>query len=226
MSDVSAIAAQQADGCFRTVCQRVTADSFGGGVDGPYGVDRDQTASMGDSNLLGSTEKARGADLLIVSDRTVEITTGYQSAGTRSWKVGLSLLVAQAAIVAVSCTVPTDAATRISKDIELMSGAFRDKSAGTRLRIVHQPRESPYGCSEDYDVTLQAGEPIAGKLGSLFVGCLGSSDYRDFGYSYSTTSHWSFVRVSQELRIRKAKNAPLTLVLEVREAGVYVVGLE
>jgi hypothetical protein len=145
---------------------------------------------------------------------------------TRSWKSALSLLVANATLAAAGCGLQTDAATRISKDIESTSPSFRGKSAGTRLRVIHQPRESAYGCSGDYDVTLQAGELPAGKHGALLVGCLGSSNYRDFGYSYSTTSHRNFVRVSQELRIRKAKDAPLILVLEVRESGIYVVALE
>ena len=113
----------------------------------------------------------------------------------------------------------TDAATRLAYDLERAAADLR-KSGEREATVVHRPKRSPEGCSGDYEVVLRRADKGPGEGRSLTIGCVGSSNYRNLGYSYSTTYHLNFVRVPGELRSLKPSNQELTLTL--RRDGEFI----
>ena len=110
------------------------------------------------------------------------------------------------------CQVLTDGATRLAFDLEANSSALRRSGSDARS-FTHQPVRWPDGVTGDYEVVLQESLHHPGAGGSLLVGDLGSRNYSNWGYNWSTTYHLHFVRVPKPLSIRKAKGELVTVDL-------------
>jgi hypothetical protein len=125
-----------------------------------------------------------------------------------------SVLVIVVAVVGawnLGCGVGTDAATRLAYD--LVENAAQLRQEGQELTFTHEPRSWPAGCNSGYTIELQESLHGPGAGGSLLVGCKGESNFREFGYSYSTTYHLNAVRVPVALRADKQAGEALQVTL-------------
>ena len=124
----------------------------------------------------------------------------------------------------VNCGLGTDAATRLAND--MVDNAARLQQDGQELTFTHVPRSWPEGCSSGYTVELQDSLRGPGRGGSLLVGCNGESRFREFGYSYATTSHLNAVRVPVALRAEKQAGEALQVTVAKHGAAVDVVAVK
>jgi hypothetical protein len=124
-------------------------------------------------------------------------------------------------MLSIGCGFGTDAATRLAYDVVEHAALMRQD--GEELTFTHVPRSWPEGCSSGYTIELQESlhHPAAG--GSLLVGCKGESNFREFGYSYSTTHHLNAVRVPATLSADKQSGDALQVTLAKHGAVVDVV---
>jgi hypothetical protein len=136
---------------------------------------------------------------------------------------GTRIVIVSFAVAAAGCDLMTDAATRLGRDVEHGAAALR-RSGQAQLELVHQPKARPEGCDGPYEVTFQESLHHPSSGGALLIGCIGTSNYKSLGYSYSTTSHLNAVRVPAELRIERPAGAPLTIILRSNGGTIDVVG--
>ncbi len=127
-----------------------------------------------------------------------------------------AFVIASLGLIASSCVLATDAATRLANDVVENASALRGSARAERV-FVHMPRTWPSGCSGRYTVMFQASLRHPESGGSLLVGCEGDSNFRAMGYSYGTTYHLNAVRVPHELAA--AKEADGTLEVTLRKQG-------
>jgi hypothetical protein len=124
----------------------------------------------------------------------------------------------------VACGFGTDAATRLAYDVVENAGQLRQE--GQQLTFTHQPSSWPEGCKSGYTIELQDSlhHPDAG--GSLLVGCKDEANFRELGYTYSTTYHLNAARVPVAVRADKQPGEALQVTLAKRRTTVDVVGVK
>lgn len=129
----------------------------------------------------------------------------------RSTWLSLSFCLIISSLLA-GCFMITDGATRLAYDIE--SGASKlHNSNQERIEVVHRPRSTPDGVRGPYEIMLQYSLEHPKKGGTLVVAGLDDQGSRVQGSVWTTSYHLNFVRVPQDLVIRKAKHAPTVIVL-------------
>lgn len=140
----------------------------------------------------------------------------------RSAGLGVAFILS---LLPTGCMFVTDAATRLGKEVVAQAVALQGTPVLERS-FEHAPRSWPEGYSGDYTVTFQESlrHPTSG--GSLLIGCEGSPNFRDRGYTYGTTCHLSAVRVSKALRVEKPAGAVLRDTLRKEGRFIEVVGIE
>ena len=110
------------------------------------------------------------------------------------------------------CFLITDRATRLAYDIEGGANKLRD-SKQERLEIVHRPWLMPDGINGPYEILLQYSLKNPMEGGTLVAAALGEDGTWAKGEISTTSYHLNFVRVPQELVIRKPKGASTVVVL-------------
>jgi hypothetical protein len=133
------------------------------------------------------------------------------------------VIVAVVGASSVGCGLGTDAATRLAYD--LVENAAQLRQEGQELTFAHAPRSWPAGCGSEYTIELQDSLHGPGAGGSLLVGCKGESDFREFGYSYSTTYHLNGVRVPVALRADKQAGEAIQVTLAKHGTTVDVIAV-
>ena len=142
----------------------------------------------------------------------------------RSQSALVFVLVAVVETANLGCGLGTDAATRLAYDLVKNAGQLRQE--GQELTFTHEPSSWPEGCKSEYTIELQDTLRHPGAGGSLLVGCKGESNFREFGYSYSTTHHLNAVRVPATLSADKQPGDALQVTLAKHGAVVDVVAVK
>lgn len=134
------------------------------------------------------------------------------------------VLVAVVETANLGCGLGTDAATRLAYD--LVENAEQLRQEGQELTFIHKPSSWPEGCKSGYTIELQDSLHRSGAGGSLLVGCKGESNFREFGYSYSTTYHLNAVRVPVALSVDKQAGEALQVTLAKHGTTVDVIAVQ
>ena len=142
----------------------------------------------------------------------------------RSQSALVFVLVAVVETANLGCGLGTDAATRLAYDLVKNAGQLRQE--GQELTFTHEPSSWPEGCKSEYTIELQDTLRHPGAGGSLLVGCKGDSNFREFGYSYSTTYHLNAVRVPVALSADKQAGEALQVTLAKHGTTVDVIAVK
>jgi hypothetical protein len=136
----------------------------------------------------------------------------------------LAVSLGIAGLFSAGCGLGTDAATRLAYDV--VENAASIHQDGQQVTFTHVPHAWPEGCGSGYTIELQESLHHPASGGSLLVGCKGESNFREFGYSYSTTYHLNAVRVPATLRADKQAGDALQVTLSKHGAIVDVVAVK
>lgn len=132
-------------------------------------------------------------------------------------------LPAALALLLSACGLPfTDGATHLASDLGDASQQLR-QTPQSSLELSHRPLSRPEGVKGPYEIVLQSSADFPRSGGSLLVNDLNSPGYRQWGYSWSTTSHLRHVEVPKPLAIRKPAGECTVLILDRRADGTIEV---
>lgn len=109
----------------------------------------------------------------------------------------------------------TDAATRLSRDLDREASALRASPETTRT-FEHHPSASPEGVSGDYCIEFARAEPDGRSV--ILVG-----DDSDGPLRWHTTAHNRSVHTARDFRAPHPDGGPTVIQLEKRGSEIWIV---
>ncbi len=108
----------------------------------------------------------------------------------------------------------TDSATRVANDLQEAAEQMQGSSAAT-YTLIHRPKASPEGCSDDYSFQLS-------RQSSMLMWCKSPNGDKNVA-SHTTTSHLRYVDVPEQINLEKRAGEPITFELQKTSGKPVVV---